>query len=116
MDRKEHRVSEQVFNSYIAGQWVEGDGSHVNENPSDLSSPVGHYGRLDAAQAAQAVDAAHAALPAWSPSSPQQRGDILDAVGREILARQDALRRLLARAEGQTLPESIRGAARGRRR
>ncbi len=105
-------MSQQRFSSYIGGQWVEGDGSHANENPSDLSSPVGHYGRLDAAQAAQAVDAAHAALPAWSLSSPQQRADILDAVGSEILARKEELGRLLAREEGKTLPESIGEAAR----
>ncbi len=41
-------MSEQRFSSYIAGQWVEGDGSHADENPADLASPVGGYGVLDA--------------------------------------------------------------------
>ena len=105
-------MTEQRFSSYIAGQWVEGAGDHADENPSDLATPVGSYGRLDAERAAQAVDAAAAALPGWSVSNPQQRADILDAVGGEILARKEELGRLLAREEGKTLPESIGEAAR----
>ena len=108
----ESDVSDQRFSSYIAGQWVEGDGSHADENPSDLASPVGSYGTLDAARTAQAVEAAAAALPKWSLSNPQQRADILDAVGSEILARKEELGRLLAREEGKTLAESIGEAAR----
>ncbi len=102
----------QKFQSYIAGQWVAGQGSQADENPSDLATPVGEYGVLDAAQVAQAVDAAAAALPAWSLTSPQQRADLLDAVGSEILARKEELGRLLAMEEGKTLPESIGEAAR----
>ncbi len=105
-------MSEQRFSSFIAGQWVEGDGGHADENPSDLSSPVGHYGTVDAARTAQAVDAAAAALPKWSLTTPQQRADILDFVGSEILARKEELGRLLAREEGKTLAESIGEAAR----
>ena len=77
-------MSGQRFSSYIAGQWVEGDGGHADENPSDLASPVGVYGTLDAARTAQAVEAAAAALPKWSLSTPQQRADILDAVGSAL--------------------------------
>src|SRR5690606_27805936 len=102
---RRHEVTDQRYSSYIAGQWVEGEGDHANENPSDLATPVGHYGRLDAERTAQAVDAAAAALPKWSLSNPQQRADILDAVGSEILARKEELGRMLAREEGKTLPE-----------
>jgi aldehyde dehydrogenase (NAD+) len=102
----------QKFQSYIAGQWVAGQGGHADENPSNLAAPVGEYGVLDAAQVAQAVEAAAAALPTWSLTSPQQRFDILDAVGSEILARKEELGRLLAMEEGKTLPESIGEAAR----
>ena len=62
-------MSEPRFSSLIAGQWVEGDGGHADENPSDLASPVGRYGTLDAARAAQAVDAAAAAAPKWALST-----------------------------------------------
>jgi aldehyde dehydrogenase (NAD+) len=100
------------FKSYIDGQWVTGSGDSEDENPADLAAPVGTYGALDAAQVGQAVDAAAAALPTWSLSSPQQRADILDRVGSEILARKEELGRLLAMEEGKTLPESIGEAAR----
>jgi len=105
-------VNEPRYSSYIAGQWVEGGGSHVDENPANLDAPVGHYGVLDAAAVGQAVDAAAAALPAWSLATPQQRAEVLDFVGSEILARKEELGRLLAREEGKTLAESIGEAAR----
>lgn len=100
------------FKSYIDGQWIDGSGDSPDENPADLAAPVGTYGVLDAGQVAQAVDAAAAALPAWSLTSPQQRADILDRAGSEILARKEELGRLLAMEEGKTLPESIGEAAR----
>jgi aldehyde dehydrogenase (NAD+) len=102
----------QRFQSYIDGQWIAGNGSEPDENPSDLDRPVGQYGQADAALTAQAVEAAAAAWPKWSLSTPQQRADILDAVGSEILARKEELGRLLASEEGKTLPESIGEAAR----
>src|SRR5690606_19558148 len=105
--QQEQYVNEPRYSSYIAGQWVEGGGSHVDENPANLDAPVGHYGVLDAAAVGQAVDAAAAALPAWSLATPQQRAEVLDFVGSEILARKEELGRLLAREEGKTLAESI---------
>jgi acyl-CoA reductase-like NAD-dependent aldehyde dehydrogenase len=102
----------QRFQSYIDGQWIAGSGSASDENPSDLDRPVGEYGQADAALTAQAVEAAAAAAPKWALSTPQQRADILDAVGSEILARKEELGRLLAMEEGKTLPESIGEAAR----
>jgi aldehyde dehydrogenase (NAD+) len=102
----------QRFQSYIDGQWIAGSGSASDENPSDLDQPVGEYGQADAVVTAQAVEAAAAAWPKWALSTPQQRADILDAVGSEILARKEELGRLLAMEEGKTLPESIGEAAR----
>ncbi len=100
------------FQSYINGQWVVGSSEGVDENPSDLAAPVGAYGIVDAALTSQAVDAAAAAAPAWGLSNPQQRADILDAIGSEIIARRDELGRLLALEEGKTLGESIGEATR----
>ncbi len=91
----------------IAGEWVDAPNASENRNPSDLSDVVGLYAQGDAAQAGQAIDAAAAAFPAWSRSTPQQRFDILDAAGTEILARKEELGRLLSREEGKTLPEGI---------
>ncbi|MCW0438315.1 aldehyde dehydrogenase family protein [Xanthomonas sacchari] len=100
------------FQSYIDGRWVAGDDLAPDENPSDLSAPVGEAGSLDAATVREAIAAANAAQSAWAASTPQQRADALDAVGSEILARKQELGALLASEEGKTLPESIGEAAR----
>ncbi|KAF1723186.1 aldehyde dehydrogenase family protein [Pseudoxanthomonas wuyuanensis] len=102
----------QRFQSYIDGRWIAGADSAADENPSDLGSPVGEYGSLNAAQVNEAIAAAAQAQRAWGLSSPQQRADALDFVGSEILARKEELGRLLAQEEGKTLPESIGEAAR----
>ena len=61
----------------------------------------------DAAQAKNAIAAAKAAFPAWSTGGIQDRANILDKVGSDILARKDEIGRLLAREEGKTLPEGV---------
>jgi acyl-CoA reductase-like NAD-dependent aldehyde dehydrogenase len=105
-------ASDQPFRNYIAGQWVAGDSTLDDVNPSDLSDIVGRYSVASAAQTRSAIEAAKAAFPAWSRSTPQARADLLDKVGTEILARQEELGRLLSREEGKTLPEGIGEAAR----
>ncbi|MFT3820133.1 MAG: aldehyde dehydrogenase family protein [Rubrivivax sp.] len=101
-----------MFHNLIDGQWVEGRGTRPNVNPSDTRDVIGHYAQADAAQAREAIAAAQAAFASWSLSTPQQRFDILDAAGSEILARKAELGELLAREEGKTLPEAIGEAAR----
>jgi alpha-ketoglutaric semialdehyde dehydrogenase len=96
-----------MFKNLIAGEWREGPRVIRNINPSDTRDLVGEYAQADAAQAREAVAAAQQAFPAWSLSTPQQRFDILDAAGSEILARKAELGDLLAREEGKTLPEAI---------
>ena len=91
----------------IGGQWTEGVRTYQNTNPSDTRNVIGDYAVGSREQALEAVAAAHAAFPAWSLSTPQQRFDILDAVGNEIIARKAELGDLLAREEGKTLPEAI---------
>lgn len=91
----------------IGGQWTEGVRTYQNTNPSDTRDLIGDYAVASREQALEAVAAAHAAFPAWSLSTPQQRFDILDAVGNEIIARKGELGDLLAREEGKTLPEAI---------
>ncbi|WP_453933627.1 aldehyde dehydrogenase family protein [Acidovorax temperans] len=91
----------------IGGQWAEGVRTYQNTNPSDTRDVIGDYAVASREQALEAVAAAHAAFPAWSLSTPQQRFDILDAVGNEIIARKAELGDLLAREEGKTLPEAI---------
>jgi alpha-ketoglutaric semialdehyde dehydrogenase len=102
----------ELKRNWIAGQWVEGAGSRVTENPSDKADPVGTYASASAAQVNDAVAAAKKAFTAWSRTSPQVRADILDKIGTEILARKDELGRQLSREEGKTLAEGVGEATR----
>ncbi|HSV57654.1 MAG TPA: aldehyde dehydrogenase family protein [Variovorax sp.] len=95
------------FKNYINGEWVAGAAETPNVNPSDTSDVIGLYAQGDEAQTEAAIAAARSAFPRWALSTPQQRFDVLDAVGSEILARKDEIGRLLSREEGKTLPEGI---------
>ena len=59
---------------------------------------------------AEKADTAAAVVETLGPI--QQRFDILDRAGTEILARKDELGRILSREEGKTLPEGVGEAAR----
>jgi acyl-CoA reductase-like NAD-dependent aldehyde dehydrogenase len=96
----------------IGGEWVGSASARPNVNPSDTRDVIGDYAQADAVQARLAVDAASAAFAGWSLSTPQQRFDVLDTAGSEILARKQELGDLLAREEGKTLPEAIGEVAR----
>jgi alpha-ketoglutaric semialdehyde dehydrogenase len=101
-----------VRKNFLAGEWVAGANRSPNINPSDLSDVIDEFAAGDASAVQKAVAAARAAFPAWSIATPQQRFDMLDAVGTEILARKGELGDLLAREEGKTLPEATGEAAR----
>ena len=98
--------------NFIAGEWVDGVGAEANINPSDTSDVIGEYALADVAQTEQAIEAAHQALPGWANSPIQQRSDMLDKIGNEILARKEELGELVSREEGKTLPEGIGEAGR----
>lgn len=101
-----------VHENFVAGQWVGGTEVNRNINPSDLTDVVGEYVRASADQVQQAIAAARDAFPEWSRNTMQQRFDILDKVGTEILERKEELGRLLSREEGKTLAEGIGEATR----
>ena len=95
------------FKNYINGEWVAGDKWAPNRNPSDIADVIGEYAQAGVKQTEAAIAAAVAAFPAWSTGSIQERANILDRAGSEILARKDELGRLLSREEGKTLPEGV---------
>jgi alpha-ketoglutaric semialdehyde dehydrogenase len=101
-----------LHKNFVAGAWVEGSSVNENVNPSNVKDVIGRYARASRAQAEEAIAAAKAAAPGWARSTPQQRHDVLDAIGAEILARKAELGRLLSREEGKTLPEGIGEAGR----
>ena len=96
-----------LHKNYINGEWVEGKDARDNVNPSDLSDIIGSYAQASKADAEAAIAAAKAAQPGWASTTPQQRADILEAVGVELLARKDEIGKLLAREEGKPLSNGI---------
>jgi alpha-ketoglutaric semialdehyde dehydrogenase len=96
-----------LHKNFINGEWLEGASASENINPSDMSDVVGLYAQADAKQAEDAIAAAKAALPGWSGATPQQRADVLEAIGVELLARRDEIGTLLAREEGKPRANGI---------
>ncbi|MGZ9110071.1 MAG: aldehyde dehydrogenase family protein [Rhodoplanes sp.] len=101
-----------VHANLIGGEWVKGPGVIRNINPANTDEVLGEYSSADAAQTEQAIAAARVAFPAWSMSGIQQRFDVLDRIGSEILTRKEELGALLSREEGKTLTEAIGEVAR----
>ena len=105
-------MSQEMFQNYINGQWVASAAVIENINPSDTSDIIGEYAHASAAQTEQAIDAARQASSAWGNSSIQNRSDMLDNIGSEILRRKEEIGELVSREEGKTLPEGIGEATR----
>jgi aldehyde dehydrogenase (NAD+) len=92
---------------HIGGEWRQPAQAEPDVNPSDTRDVVGEFALGTAQDVRDAIAAARAAFPAWSSAVPQQRADLLDRIGSEILARSAELGRLLSREEGKTLPEGV---------
>ena len=97
----------RTYGHFIGGHWISGKDTFPNINPSDTRDVIGHYARGTEADVQAAVAAATAAFSRWAATTPQERFDILDRVGSEILARAEELGTLLAREEGKTVREAI---------
>ncbi len=96
-----------LMKNLIGGEWIETTNAKTDTNPSDLADAIGEYVHGDAAQTSQAITAARTAFSSWSRIGIQQRAEILDTIGNEILTRKDEFGTLLSREEGKTLPEGI---------
>jgi alpha-ketoglutaric semialdehyde dehydrogenase len=95
-----------MHGNFVNGEWLDAANARPNINPSDTTDIVGEYAVADDATVSAACDAAASAFPKWR-AGIQQRFDILDLAGSEILSRRQELGKLLAREEGKTLPEAI---------
>jgi alpha-ketoglutaric semialdehyde dehydrogenase len=96
-----------LHKNFINGEWVDGFETRPNVNPSDITDIVGDYAQADKKQAEAAIAAAQAASAGWANTTPQQRADILETAGIELLARKDEVGRLLSREEGKPLANGI---------
>jgi aldehyde dehydrogenase (NAD+) len=100
------------FPNLIDGHSVDSADRTTDINPSNLRDVVGEFARATASEADRAIAAARTAFARWSHSTPQERFDILDRAGTEVLARKDELGRLLSREQGKPLADGIGEAAR----
>src|SRR5471032_1320543 len=91
----------------INGEWVTGPKTFDDINPANTNDVVGTYARADESDVKAAIAAAREAFKVWQFSTPQQRFDLLDNSGTEILKRKEELGALLSREEGKTLAEGI---------
>lgn len=91
---------------YINGKWVDSKDSRPNINPSDIRDVIDDYGWANAEIVNEAVAAAKTAFSNWRKSNIQERADILDRIGSEIIQRRPELADLLAREEGKILSEA----------
>jgi alpha-ketoglutaric semialdehyde dehydrogenase len=101
-----------TFPNLIGGRTIDSSDRVADINPSDVADVVGEFARATRSEAANAVAAARAAFTKWSRTTPQERFDILDRAGTEILARREELGRLLSREQGKPLADGIGEAAR----
>jgi alpha-ketoglutaric semialdehyde dehydrogenase len=101
-----------AFPNLIDGRAIDSAERNVDVNPSNLADVVGEFARGSVAEVEQAIGSARQALRKWSRSTPQERFDVLDRAGSEILARKDELGRLLSREQGKPLADGIGEAAR----
>lgn len=101
-----------TYPNLIDGQPVDSGDRSADINPSNVSDVVGDFARGGLPDAARAIAAARTAFKKWSRTTPQERFDILDRAGAEILARKEELGRLLSREQGKPLADGIGEAGR----
>ncbi|MGE5242892.1 MAG: aldehyde dehydrogenase family protein [Betaproteobacteria bacterium] len=101
-----------AFPNLIDGKAVHSTDRNADVNPSNLSDLVGEFARATTADVQRAIAAARAAFPKWASTTPQQRFEVLDRAGTEMLARKEELGRLLAREQGKPLADAVGEAAR----
>ena len=101
-----------TFPNLIDGQKLDSTDRTTDVNPSNTTDVVGEFARASSGDVEQAIASARTAFKKWSRTTPQERFDVLDRAGSEILARKDELGRLLSREQGKPLADGIGEAAR----
>jgi alpha-ketoglutaric semialdehyde dehydrogenase len=101
-----------TYPNLIDGRRVDSTERVPDINPSNTADVVGEFARATTAELNDAINAARQAFEKWSRTTPQERFDVLDKAGAEILARKDELGRMLAREQGKPLADGVGEAAR----
>lgn len=98
-------MAEARFRNFINGEWVDGESTVRNVNPSDVSDSLGAFAQASTGQTREAIAAARAAQPQWYARGLEHRYNALLAIGTELMDRAAELGRELAREEGKPLAE-----------
>ncbi|MFC5358985.1 aldehyde dehydrogenase family protein [Azospirillum himalayense] len=95
------------YDCFIDGQWRPAHSRETLEilDPAD-GAVLARIARGGASDIDEAVRAAQAALPGWADCVPVQRGRVLHAIARRILAEQDRLARLESQDTGKPLAQA----------
>jgi aldehyde dehydrogenase (NAD+) len=101
-----------AFPNLIDGESVDSADRTTDINPSNIQDVVGEFARATAADVERGIASARQAFAKWSQTTPQERFDILDRAGSEILARKEELGRQLSREMGKPLADGIGEAGR----
>jgi alpha-ketoglutaric semialdehyde dehydrogenase len=96
-----------TFPNLIDGRSIDSVDRNTDINPSNLSDVVGEFARASSSDVEQAIASARAAFAKWSRTTPQERFDILDRAGTEMIARKEELGRLLSRENGKPLADGL---------
>ncbi len=91
-----------TYPNLIDGQSIDSADRMPDINPSNVEDVVGEFATASSTDLDRAIASARRALKKWSQTTPQERFDVLDRAGAEILARKDELGRQLSREQGKT--------------
>jgi alpha-ketoglutaric semialdehyde dehydrogenase len=101
-----------AFPNLIDGQSIDSTERTPDINPSNITDVVGEFARATAADVERAIASARQAFAKWSHSTPQERFDVLDRAGTEVLSRKEELGRQLSREQGKPLADGVAEAGR----
>ncbi len=89
----------------IAGEWMAGDTTIENRNPSDLTDVIGLFAQASADQLSATLDRARIAQLEWAAYGLERKQAVLMSIGTELMSRAEELGRLLSREEGKPFAE-----------
>jgi aldehyde dehydrogenase (NAD+) len=101
-----------TYPNLFDGRRVDSTDRNADINPSNTTDVVGEFARASRKDLDEAIASARQAFATWSRTTPQERFDVLDKAGTEMLARKEELGRQLAREQGKPLADGIAEAGR----
>src|ERR1700729_397257 len=92
---------------FIGGQWTKGrDGGLIGVTDPATEQTIAEVADATTEDMQDAVSAASAALPGWAATAPRERAECLRRAWSLMIARSDALARLMVLENGKALPDA----------